>query len=107
MKILHNARIYTLEISQPIASAIAVEHGCVMAVGETDELFSEFDRAKKQDMGVLAIKAVAKQRAPKEERQYPNMFYNPFIEEEEMPRTGTGKILHRILRERYGTWGDE
>ena len=51
MKILHNARIYTLEISQPIASAIAVEHGCVMAVGETDELFSEFDRAKKQDMG--------------------------------------------------------
>jgi acyl-CoA synthetase (AMP-forming)/AMP-acid ligase II len=27
-----------------------------------------------------------------------------FIEEDEMPRTGTGKILHRILRERYGTW---
>jgi acyl-CoA synthetase (AMP-forming)/AMP-acid ligase II len=25
-----------------------------------------------------------------------------FITEEEMPRTGTGKILHRILRERYG-----
>ncbi len=24
-----------------------------------------------------------------------------FIKEEEMPRTGTGKILHRILRERY------
>ncbi|MCK5548147.1 MAG: AMP-binding protein, partial [Thermoplasmata archaeon] len=25
-----------------------------------------------------------------------------FIKQEEMPRTGTGKILHRILRERYG-----
>jgi acyl-CoA synthetase (AMP-forming)/AMP-acid ligase II len=25
-----------------------------------------------------------------------------FIREDEMPRTGTGKILHRILRERYG-----
>ncbi|OAT85253.1 class I adenylate-forming enzyme family protein [Desulfotomaculum copahuensis] len=25
-----------------------------------------------------------------------------FIREEEMPRTGTGKILHRVLRERYG-----
>ena len=25
-----------------------------------------------------------------------------FIEEEDMPRSGTGKILHRILRERYG-----
>jgi acyl-CoA synthetase (AMP-forming)/AMP-acid ligase II len=30
-----------------------------------------------------------------------------FIKEEEMPRTGTGKILHRMLREKYGTWGDE
>jgi fatty-acyl-CoA synthase len=29
-----------------------------------------------------------------------------FIKEEEMPRTGTGKILHRVLRERYGTWND-
>jgi len=25
-----------------------------------------------------------------------------FIREEEMPRTGTGKILHRVLRDRYG-----
>jgi fatty-acyl-CoA synthase len=29
-----------------------------------------------------------------------------FIEEDEMPRTGTGKILHRILREKYGKWSD-
>jgi acyl-CoA synthetase (AMP-forming)/AMP-acid ligase II len=29
-----------------------------------------------------------------------------FVTEEEMPRTGTGKILHRILRERYGHWAD-
>ena len=27
-----------------------------------------------------------------------------FISECEMPRTGTGKILHRVLRERYGNW---
>ena len=27
-----------------------------------------------------------------------------FIKDEEMPRTGTGKILHRMLRQRYGTW---
>ena len=27
-----------------------------------------------------------------------------FIDDEEMPRTPTGKILHRILRERYGKW---
>ncbi|MDH7574066.1 MAG: long-chain fatty acid--CoA ligase, partial [Clostridia bacterium] len=29
-----------------------------------------------------------------------------FISEEEMPRTATGKILHRVLRERYGKWSD-
>lgn len=29
-----------------------------------------------------------------------------FINDENMPRTATGKILHRILRERYGTWSE-
>ena len=27
-----------------------------------------------------------------------------FIKDEEMPRTGNGKILHRALREKYGMW---
>ena len=27
-----------------------------------------------------------------------------FIQEEEMPVTATGKILHRVLREKYGSW---
>jgi len=30
-----------------------------------------------------------------------------FIEDDDMPRTGTGKILHRVLREQYGKWGDK
>ncbi|MFZ5585483.1 MAG: class I adenylate-forming enzyme family protein [Thermodesulfobacteriota bacterium] len=30
-----------------------------------------------------------------------------FIAESDMPRTGTGKILHRVLRERYGHWADQ
>ena len=30
-----------------------------------------------------------------------------FLTEEQMPRTGTGKILHRVLRARYGTWSDD
>ncbi|MGB7873238.1 MAG: amidohydrolase [Anaerolineales bacterium] len=55
MKILYNARIYTLEASYPIASAIAIEHGYVVSVGETDDLLSEFDHAEKQDMGGKAI----------------------------------------------------
>lgn len=29
-----------------------------------------------------------------------------FIKDEEMPRSGAGKILHRILREKYGKWAD-
>lgn len=29
-----------------------------------------------------------------------------FITEADMPRTATGKIMHRILRARYGTWSD-
>ncbi len=29
-----------------------------------------------------------------------------FIPDEEMPRTATGKILHRKLRERFGSWAD-
>ena len=43
-----------------------------------------YETAKSQNMGVLAIKAVAKQRAPKAERIYPNMFYNPFSEDDEI-----------------------
>ncbi len=30
-----------------------------------------------------------------------------FIKEDEMPRTGTGKTLHRVLRERYGKWSEQ
>jgi len=29
-----------------------------------------------------------------------------FIKDEEMPRSGAGKILHRLLREKYGKWSD-
>jgi acyl-CoA synthetase (AMP-forming)/AMP-acid ligase II len=29
-----------------------------------------------------------------------------FITDEEMPRSGAGKILHRVLREKYGMWKD-
>ena len=30
-----------------------------------------------------------------------------FIKDSEMPVTATGKILHRVLREKYGSWNDE
>jgi len=50
MKLLYNARIRTLDSIHPSASAIAVGHGRVLAIGETEELLAEFERADKQDM---------------------------------------------------------
>jgi len=55
MKILYNARIHTLNKAKPMASALVVDYGRVLAAGETDELFREFDRAEQQDMGGKAI----------------------------------------------------
>jgi len=55
MKILYNARIYTLDDSRPVASAIAIEREHVVAVGEADTLLSEFERAEKQDVGGQTI----------------------------------------------------
>jgi acyl-CoA synthetase (AMP-forming)/AMP-acid ligase II len=30
-----------------------------------------------------------------------------FIKDEDMPRTPTGKIIHRLLREKYGIWSEQ
>src|SRR5271157_3123702 len=54
MKLLHHAHIYTLDKSKPVASAITIDHGEIVAVGD-DELLSEFDRAEKQDMSGRVI----------------------------------------------------
>src|SRR5512135_2673558 len=50
MKILHHARVYTLDRTKPVASAVAIDHGEVLAVG-SEELLSEFPKAEKQDLG--------------------------------------------------------
>lgn len=49
MKLLHNARIHTLDRKQPAASAVAIDRDEILAVGG-DELLDEFERAEKQDM---------------------------------------------------------
>ena len=55
MMLLYNARIYTLDMSKPMASAIAIEHGRVIAIGKTESLLNEFDQSEKQDMGGQTI----------------------------------------------------
>src|SRR5258708_6592910 len=54
MKVLYNARIHTLHTSRPTATAIALEHGRIVATGN-DELLNEYDRAEKQNMNGRVI----------------------------------------------------
>jgi predicted amidohydrolase YtcJ len=49
MRILHNARIHTLDKSQPLASAILIDHGDVVAVGG-QELLGEVEHGERQDL---------------------------------------------------------
>jgi predicted amidohydrolase YtcJ len=50
MKLLHNARIYTLNTAHPIASTIAIDAGKILAVGG-DELLAECEHGNCEDMG--------------------------------------------------------
>jgi len=54
MRLLHNARIHTLDADHPIASAIAIDAGYILAVGG-DELLVECERAECEDMGGRVI----------------------------------------------------
>lgn len=50
MILLYNARIHTMDPDHPQGSAIAIQHGRILAVGEDAELLERFDRAEKQNM---------------------------------------------------------
>lgn len=50
MKLLHNAHIYTQDESQPNASAILIDRERIIAVGDSDDLLSQYPNAEKEDM---------------------------------------------------------
>jgi predicted amidohydrolase YtcJ len=50
MKLLHNARIHTLDPARPSASALVIEAGRILAVGGED-LLDVFTDASREDMG--------------------------------------------------------
>ena len=54
MRLLHNARIHTFDTAHPIASAIAIDAGYILALGG-DELQVEFEHAECEDMGGRVI----------------------------------------------------
>jgi len=45
MLVIHNANLHTLDPLQPLATALAIDHGCVIAVGTDDEILSAFSTA--------------------------------------------------------------
>jgi predicted amidohydrolase YtcJ len=49
MKLIHNARIYTLESALPVASALVIDGGIVVAVGGK-ELLARYENAEPEDM---------------------------------------------------------
>ena len=56
MRLLHNAHIHTLNPAQPVATAIAVDQGRILAVGSSQELLAEFaERAACEDMHGLTL----------------------------------------------------
>jgi predicted amidohydrolase YtcJ len=50
MKLIYNARVYTLESICPVASVLAIDAGRVVATGG-EELLAEFEHAEREDMG--------------------------------------------------------
>jgi len=105
MIITGGENVYPSEVEEVIATHPAVQD--VAVIGIPDDKWGE------------AIKAVVVLRAgqtcdDKEIMEFTKGkmagFKRPksvdFIKDEEMPRTATGKILHRILREKHGIWSD-
>jgi predicted amidohydrolase YtcJ len=54
MKLIHNARIYTLQAASPVASTLVIEAGRVVAAGG-EELLAEYEHAEHADMGGRVI----------------------------------------------------
>jgi len=50
-KILYNTHLYTQDKPLPVASAIAIDHGRIAAIGDTDTILAEYGNYSKQDMG--------------------------------------------------------
>jgi DNA-directed RNA polymerase specialized sigma24 family protein len=46
MRLLHNAHIQTLNPDQPVATAIAIDHGRILAVGSSQELLAHLTTAQ-------------------------------------------------------------
>jgi len=109
MIITGGENVYPSEVENVVGAHPAVKD--VAVIGVPDEKWGEAVKA----VVILHESYVASDELAKEIMEfcrgkiagYKRPKSVDFIKEEEMPRTGTGKILHRILRERYGKWSDQ
>jgi len=53
--LLHNVTIYTMDDSQPVASAMVWQDERILAVGEADDLFARYPSARRVDGGGLFV----------------------------------------------------
>lgn len=108
MIITGGENVYPSEVEEVVASHPAVKE--VAVIGIPDEKWGEAIKA------IIVLKQGYKSgdEMAKEIMEFTRGkiagFKRPksvdFISDEEMPRTATGKILHRVLREKYGTWNE-
>ena len=109
MIITGGENVYPSEVESAMGAHPAIKDIAVIGVpddkwGEAVKavvvLHNKYDGSKKLQSDILSFtkSKIAGYKRPKT---------IDFIEDDEMPRTATGKILHRMLRERFGKWGDE
>ncbi len=107
MIITGGENVYPHEIEKVIAEIDCVSD--VAVIGVPDSKWGE------KIMAVIVLNSGCNERDAEHEilhacKQKLAGFMKPrelkFIADEDMPRNGTGKILHRELRERFGKWSD-
>jgi len=108
MIITGGENVYPSEVENVVATHPAVRDVAVIGVPDT-----------KWGEAIKAVVVLQEQVAPSDtlaqeiidyckERLagYKKPRFVDFVDDQAMPRTATGKILHRVLREQYGKWSD-
>jgi acyl-CoA synthetase (AMP-forming)/AMP-acid ligase II len=108
MIITGGENVYPSEVENVVATHPAVRD--VAVIGVPDPKWGEAIKAVVVlQEGVIASDELAKEIIDHCKERLAG-FKKPravdFVADQDMPRTATGKILHRVLREQYGTWSD-
>jgi len=108
MIITGGENVYPSEIEAVLAGHPSVQE--VAVIGVPDPKWGESIKALVVLKGGVeptdALKKELIERCTRELASFKKPKEVAFLREEEMPRTGTGKILHRVLREQHGTWSE-